>query len=242
MKKRIVVFLMVVIISLSVVFTACNKDVYTDPSTGNEYILVTDENGEKVLNDDGELLVYSTDEDGKKIKDEDGNYVTEVHGFIGQIENDGVIEDYAYYFTLPDGWKAVNDRGEFENKKKGLELDITIYEKTYQEYYEQGLKVYNSLLETDIDEDDVADFKVYWEELDYDNADTKVCLFSLASEETITVTMFFGQSNNLYILRIESDSYFDIEEAKKEMVKIYESLEFKPYTYYPDLTEATTTE
>ena len=31
------------------------------------------------------------------VYDDEGNYVTEIHGFIGQIENNGVIEDYAYY-------------------------------------------------------------------------------------------------------------------------------------------------
>ena len=61
MKKRILCFSMVAVIALSVVFTACNKDVYVDPSTSEEYVLVTDENGKKVLSEDGELLVYVTD-------------------------------------------------------------------------------------------------------------------------------------------------------------------------------------
>ena len=68
MKKRILILLMVVVIATSVALTACKKDVYVDPSTDKEYVLVTDENGKKVLSEDGELLVYATDENGKKIR------------------------------------------------------------------------------------------------------------------------------------------------------------------------------
>ena len=88
---------MVAVIVTSIALTACKKHVYVDPSTSEEYILVTDENGKKVLSEDGELLVYATDENGKKIKDDNGEYVTQIQGFVGQLEEDGVIEDYAYY-------------------------------------------------------------------------------------------------------------------------------------------------
>ena len=91
MKKRILIFLMVAVIALSVVFTACNKDVYVDPSTNKEHILVTDENGKRVLSEDGELIVHVTDVDGKKVKDDNGEYVTEIQGFVGQIEENGVV-------------------------------------------------------------------------------------------------------------------------------------------------------
>lgn len=240
MKKRIVVFLIVVIISLSVVFTACNKDVYTDPSTGNEYILVTDENGEKVLNDDGELLVYSTDEDGKKIKDEDGNYVTEVHGFIGQIENDGVIEDYAYYFTLPDGWKAVNDRGEFENKSKGLELEIGIQKDTLNDYYTISKRIFDELdiakARGDIEE--AAEYS--WNEYDYKTVSSKVYVFSLKLDDSAQYTMFFEQNNNLYVLNLKGQSKMDLEEGRNELLGMLDCFEFKPYTYYEDLSDSVT--
>ena len=136
---------MVAVIALSVVFTSCNKDVYVNPSTDSEYILVTDENGKKVLSEDGELVVYVTDVDGKKVKDDNGEYVTEIQGFVGQIEENGVIEDYAYYFTLPDGWKAVNDRGEFENKKTKSTLKIQILEETLDEAVAKIKKVYDAL-------------------------------------------------------------------------------------------------
>jgi hypothetical protein len=145
MKKRVLIWFMIAVIAFSVVVTACNKDVYVDPLTDSEYILVTDENGKKVLSEDGELIVYVTDENGKKVKDDNGEFVTEIQGFVGQIEENGVIEDYAYYFTLPDGWKAVNDRGEFENKKTKSTLKIQILEETLDEAVAKIKKVYDAL-------------------------------------------------------------------------------------------------
>ena len=91
---------MVAVIALSVVFTSCNKDVYVNPSTDSEYILVTDENGKKVLSEDGELIVYVTDVDGKKVKDDNGEYVTEIQGFVGQLEENGVARFCVFFHNL----------------------------------------------------------------------------------------------------------------------------------------------
>ncbi|MBQ5883181.1 MAG: hypothetical protein IIW72_01480, partial [Clostridia bacterium] len=176
MKKRILILSMVLVIVLSVVFTACNKDVYINPVNNEKYILLTDENGGKVLSEDGELLVYVTDEHGKKVKDDNGEYLTEVHGFIGQIEQDGVVEDYAYYFTLPDGWKFVRDTGDFEKKSKKYSLKITIEDETFNDYY-SSVGIFAKGLSSASDElEHEYGTKAEWYELDYENVDTKVCL------------------------------------------------------------------
>ena len=52
--------------------------------------------------------------------------------------------------------------------------------------------------------------------------------------------MFFSQSNNLYVLTLRAPIDSDFADVKAEMIKIYEALEFKPYTYYEDLTDAPT--
>ena len=239
MKKRVLICLMVAVIALSVVFTACNKDVYVDPSTDSEYILVTDENGKKVLSEDGELLVYVTDADGKKVKDENGEYETAVQGFIGQIEANGVVEDYAYYFKLPSGWKTVNDRGLFENKLKKYSLEIRINDKTFNDYYAQ-VKPFGDVVSSA--EAEANGISGEWHEFDYDNADTKVYLLMLKANEKLTATMFFSESNNLYVATLTAPIDSDFTEVKEELVKIYEALEFKPYTYYEDLTDKPTEE
>jgi len=234
MKKRIVIFAMVTIIAVSVVFTACNKDVYTDPSSGEKYILVTDENGEKVLNEDGELLVYVTDEDGKKVKDADGNYETEVHGFVGQIENNGVVEDYAYYFTLPDGWKTVSDRGEFQNKSLDAELEIKILEETMDECIAKIEKTYTALNEY---KDKIeTDFIVIKNEYDNEKVGGKVYAITLKHAGEVRVTVAFENNGNTYQLDYSTTRDIAVEEAEKETIDFINSIKFKSYTYYPDMT------
>ena len=239
MKKTILIFAMISVIVMSIAFTACNKDVYTDPSTDSEYLLVTDENGKKVLSEDGELLVYVTDADGKKVKDDEGNYVTEIHGFIGQIESDGVVEDYAYYFKLPRGWKTAGT-GEFENKVKNMTLNIKIEERTFNDSYKTNKAIYTALSSPEFEKEYDLDWDAEWYELDYENVDTKVCILITDANDGKTATLFFRVGENNYELILSADDKYDYEEMKNEVISVFEALEFKPYTYYEGLTDATT--
>jgi hypothetical protein len=234
MKRKMLVFLMVAVIALSVVFTSCNKDVYVNPSTDSEYILVTDENGKKVLSEDGELIVYVTDVDGKKVKDDNGEYVTEIQGFVGQIEENGVIEDYAYYFTLPDGWKAVNDRGEFENKKTKSTLKIQILEETLDEAVAKIKKVYDAL---DGQKDKTEEeYKILKNSYDNKIVNDKINVVTLQYDGETRVTLVFQNSGNTYQFDFSTTRDITIEEAEKETIEFLNSIEFKPYTYFPELT------
>ena len=234
MKRKMLVFLMVAVIALSVVFTSCNKDVYVNPSTDSEYILVTDENGKKVLSEDGELVVYVTDVDGKKVKDDNGEYVTEIQGFVGQIEENGVIEDYAYYFTLPDGWKAVNDRGEFENKKTKSTLKIQILEETLDEAVAKIKKVYDAL---DGQKDKTEEeYKILKNSYDNKIVNDKINVVTLQYDGETRVTLVFHNSGNTYQFDFSTTRDITVEEAEKETIEFLNSIEFKPYTYFPELT------
>ena len=237
MKKRILIFLMVAVIALSVVFTACNKDVYVDPSTNKEHILVTDENGKRVLSEDGELIVYVTDVDGKKVKDDNGEYVTEIQGFVGQIEENGVVEDYAYYFTLPSGWKTVNDRGEFENTSTKSNLKIQILEDTIEETVDKIEKVYNSLNEQQGKTEE--EFKVLKNDYDNNIVNGKINVVTLQHNGETRVTMAFQNSGNTYQFDFSTTRDITPEDAEKETIEFLNSIEFKPFTYFPELIETT---
>ena len=237
MKKRILIFLMVAVIALSVVFTACNKDVYVDPSTNKEHILVTDENGKRVLSEDGELIVHVTDVDGKKVKDDNGEYVTEIQGFVGQIEENGVVEDYAYYFTLPSGWKTVNDRGEFENKSAKSNLKIQILEDTIEETVDKIEKVYNSLNEQQGKTEE--EFKVLKNVYDNNIVNGKINVVTLQHNGETRVTMAFQNSGNTYQFDFSTTRDITLEDAEKETIEFLNSIEFKPFTYFPELIETT---
>lgn len=234
MKKRNLTCLMVAVIVLSVVFTACNKNVYVDPSTDKEYILVTDENGKKVLSEDGELIVFVTDENGKKVKDDNGEFVTEIQGFIGQIEENGVVEDYAYYFTLPDGWKTVNDRGEFENRKTNSTLQIQILEETINECTDKIDRVYKVMSEKQgkVEED----YEVVKNAYENEVVNGEILLITIKRTTETKVSLVFQNSGNTYQFDFVTTRDITVDEAEKEVIEFLSSIEFKPYTYFPELT------
>ena len=220
---------MVAVIALSVVFTSCNKDVYVNPSTDSEYILVTDENGKKVLSEDGELIVYVTDVDGKKVKDDNGEYVTEIQGFVGQIEENGVIEDYAYYFTLPDGWKAVNDRGEFENKKTKSTLKIQILEETLDEAVAKIKKVYDAL---DGQKDKTEEeYKILKNSYDNKIVNDKINVVTLQYDGETRVTLVFQNSGNTYQFDFSTTRDITVEEAEKETIEFLHFIQHNPIIF-----------
>ena len=158
MSKKIIAVIAVVTVVFVSVFAACNKKddegVY---AKNDKYNLVTDENGEKVLNSDGELLVYATDEDGDRIKNDKGEYETLAQPFE-PIEDDGVVEDYGYKFTLPKGWKSTNQVGQFENADKSQVFEIDVVEYTYKDYYKRNKDFYEQLKEAK------PDVQLTWEE------------------------------------------------------------------------------
>lgn len=236
MGKKSIALLIVVIMCCTLIFTACNKDKYVDPSTGGEYILVTDENGDKVLSEDGELIVYATDEAGKKIKDDDGNFVTEIHGFVGQMESNGVVEDYAYFFTLPKGWKTVNDRGEFENKGDKATLQIEILESTFADAKRELNRIYDVINEKSV-KGSVKDLS----KNEYDNlkVGSKIYTLGLETEESVSVSIIFENNKNAYQFTYKTTSGISVEDAEKKVISIINDfIKFKPYTYYPDVTDA----
>ncbi len=237
MRKKFLVVLMALVLLSSLLFTACSKVTYTDPQTGVEYVLVTDENGEKVLTDDGELLVYVTDENGKIQKDENGEPLTEIHGFIGQIIENGVVEDYAYKFKIPNDWKTTDEFGVFTSSSLKAELKISVQKYTFNDYMDTAETLYESFSLKEVQEKN-KNLKAYWDEFDYENADTKVYIVSASSDDLTSVTMFFENSNNTYQLLLESEKGNQSrEEMTSTMLEIYEAFEFKNQTYYEGLTD-----
>ncbi len=231
MSKKIIAVIAVVTVIFVSVFAACNKKDDDGIYIKNDDLnLVTDENGEKVLNDDGGLLVYATDEDGDRIKDENGEYETRVQQFQ-PIEDDGVIEDYGFKFTLPEGWKSTKDFGYFENPGKSQELEIGIAEYTYDDYYNRNKDFYDQIKGQSIDA------KVSWEEnVQLGESFKNVCRFTMATEDGIAVLYFFENSNNVYKILFNSK---DSTTAIADSEALCEAITFKPYTYYPDVTSST---
>lgn len=107
MEKKIIA-VACALLMLVMAFTACGKVIVTGDN-GIEYEAVTDEEGNTVVNEDGEILVYVTDGDGDYIEDANGEPQTNVIDFPSVIAGDGIVETPYYTLTVPEGWTAEDD-------------------------------------------------------------------------------------------------------------------------------------
>ncbi len=232
MSKKIIAVLVVLTVLFMTVFAACNSNeeeerVYVN---NDEYDFVTDENGERVLNEDGEFLVYAQDDKGRREKDENGEYVTMAQPFE-PIEDGDVIENYGYKFNLPEDWKTTNQPGEFVNDKAQQQVEIDVLKFTYSDYYDKNVEMYQQLKS--------QGHNVKWEDdVDLGADFTSVARFTLQTEEGISIMYFFVNSGNLYKLLFNA---VDPATAVADSEALCKAIDFKPFTYYDDITSKETT-
>ena len=238
MTKRIIATLVVVTIAFVCVFAACNKqeeetNVYADEKN---FALVTDEDGNKDLIEYGEFVVYDTNETGKPVTDDNGEYVTQVQPFE-PLDEDGVVEDYGYIYKVPDDWKSLSNQvGYFEKKDGSQNLDINIVESVYRDYYVKNKDFYEQLKNSK--ECASGEIKVSWEDKVALGKEFKgACRFTMSTSEGTSVLYFFENSKNTYKILFNSE---DEATAIADSENLLKAIEFKPYTYYPDVTAATT--
>lgn len=232
MNKKIIAVLLVATVLFMCVFAACNKQEEDGIYVKNKDInFVTDENGEKILDSDGRIIVYATDEHGKKIKDDNGEYVTQAQEFQ-PIEDDGVIEDLGFFFELPEGWKSTNQFGVYVNKDKTRTFEITILEKLYEDYYESTKEDYKELSK-------LEGVEATWnEDVDLGEDFRGLCRFTMATKDGVIVMYIFENSRNLYKIRYVAEENTDTIIAESE--EMLKAMTFKPYAYYTDITAKTT--
>ena len=225
MSKKLIAILMVATIVFVCGFASCKKEenVYTNEK---EFQFVTDENGEKVYGEDGQLIVYVTDEDGKAVTNADGEKET-VYQQFQPLESDGVIEDFGFKLAIPEGWSAVESQfGVFENKKKEQTCEISVVRYLYADYYELNKTYYKELSKNKVE--------VNWEdEVDLGESFEKMCRFTMEKDGSISVLYFFENSGNVYkILFVGTDSDSFITETED----FCKAISFKGVTYYNDVT------
>ena len=234
MNKKIIAILTVATILFICIFASCKKEENALYIDNKEYKFVTDENGEKVLAEDGRLLVYETNEHGKIVKDENGEPVTLVQQFQ-PIQNKNYIEDFGYTLTLPEGWKSTAQYGEFINPEKSYKCELSVVKYFYEDYYDMNKDVYNSIKEADFKD---ADTSVTWEEdIGFSDEYKGACRFIVRIEDAISITYFFENSDNVYKVLFSGESGDELIKDSEEFCK---SMNFKPFAYYDDITERTT--
>ena len=105
--KKIITALLICMLAAVCLFTGCSKakGLKVKDSSGNDRVLVTDENGGPIYDEAGNIVIVETDEKGKAKKDEKGEQVTNAVS----LKNLLVSGDKAYckYFTFtkPSGYE-----------------------------------------------------------------------------------------------------------------------------------------
>ncbi len=237
MSKKLIAIMMVATLVFMGVFAACNKDedenrFYIE---ADEYPFLTDENGERILDENGEYIVYQTDEDGNFKKDEYGNKVTVNTPFV-PISDKNVVEDYYYKATLSDDWKIDEaKKNYFVNTKTGDTVYITLYEETYQDAYTSNYETYEKLLAKEYVDQGI---KATWEEgLTVADGCNGVVRFALNKGDATNVLYLFKNNGNMYKILYESKAG-GLDAAKTASEDFLKYLTYKPYTYYPAVTDS----
>lgn len=128
MNKKLVAVFCVALLMVSV-FAACGKKAQTVNIDGVEYPVATDDEGNTILSDNGEIAVYVTDANGKYVTDANGEKQTNLVDFPNRLVSGSKLETPAYVWTLPEGWTlsssgiAYKDGTENNVYVKVLEID-----------------------------------------------------------------------------------------------------------------------
>ena len=208
------------------IFAACNKTDKNEEAEkiyleGDEYPFLTDDDGNKLLDENGEFIVYQTDEDGKYKKDENGNRITMPQAFQAYSERNK-IEDYGYKILLPENWEIDKiNKGVFRNTVTEDKVSISVYDKSYQDAYELNYDTYEKLQQHD-------DVTVSWEEnvTDLGEQCEGVIRFTLKVEGGMNVLYIFRNHGNIYKILFESKNP---DTAISESIDICNAISYKLY-------------
>lgn len=123
MKKQVFAILLATLLILTT-FAACGKKylVYTDKD-GVKHALLTDAEGNTMVNAFGQLVVGVTDKNGKLSKDADGNYETRAVEFPSSISNGNVYETANFKWEVPKNLWYFDENTLY---KKDSEINIAI--------------------------------------------------------------------------------------------------------------------
>lgn len=234
MNKKIIAVMIVATLVFVGVFAACNNNkdenepdrIYLE---GDEYPFLTDDDGNKLLNEDGEFIVYDTDFNGDYLRNEYGDRVTKAQLFQPYSEGNK-IEEYGYRITLPEDWSINESKaGAFINKETGDSVSVSVYDKSYQDAYESNFNTYESLLSYE-------ELDVTWEEnvTDLGEECEGVVRFTMKSEAGMNVLYLFRNHGNIYKILFESTNP---DTAVAESVAICKAISYKPYDYYEPVTD-----
>lgn len=123
MKKQITAIVLCTVLLLTT-FAACGKKylVITDEE-GYTHYAVTNENGNTVINSDGNIAVFNTDKNGDAVTNNDGSLYTEGVTFPAAVVNGNYFETADFRWEFSDEWNLAPN----QITKKDSSLRVTLY-------------------------------------------------------------------------------------------------------------------
>ncbi len=85
-------------------FTACKSKLDMTEINGNEYPLMTDKDGNTIVNQENQVAVLVTDRDGEVLTYADGEDQTYWLQLDGDYVTDDMVQGKLYKFGVPKGW------------------------------------------------------------------------------------------------------------------------------------------
>lgn len=150
MEKKIIAVALVLVLIVTA-FTACGKKYLMKEFEGVEYPLVTDEEGNTVIDESNGVAFYVTDENKELVTDDKGEAQTNWVTLKGDLATEKILKGDFYQLNVPEGWEADGAAGRLEKKGSNEMCCITPVAvvpemekgKTYADYiasYESILK------------------------------------------------------------------------------------------------------
>lgn len=221
MEKKIIAVVCALIIVITM-FVSCSKAKGPKIQLDNgEFYLATDAQGNTMVNDDGDLIVYVQDENGEFLTDENHERKTNIADFPDNLVSDDKYETQDFVFTLPKGY-TVSEDGKIMAKgatksyltiknygkmntieylaelEKNIQIANTFYEEAKKQNPNTTLDIFNKEITSGKIKADVIDFKTIQGENHY----ISVNVYFLYEEELYSV--FYNCSDDTY------DPAFDV--------------------------------
>ena len=118
MSKKIIALSLALILIVTC-FVACGKKYETTKINGEEVILVTDENGNPIINEKNEVVVLVTDRAGEVLTYANGEDQTRYISLQNALEIKGVAYGEHYKMNVLDGWIIGNGDKLIKDKTDG---------------------------------------------------------------------------------------------------------------------------
>ena len=115
MEKKIIAVALVLVLIVTA-FTACGKKYLMQEIDGIEYPVVTDKDGETIIDESNRVAFYVTEENGEIATNENKETVTSWIVFENDIATEDTLRGEFYSLKIPKDWEADSNAGRLEKK------------------------------------------------------------------------------------------------------------------------------